>query len=111
MVRCKVHLDTVVFESLIEFAQLCFPTLDLQCCVAQARTAHWLVIGHLDDGDVVVLLPKGEEGHLELLIELHQLHAQVLSVELDRRLRVAAAKNDMSDFVDLCHNTLHRVQD
>src|SRR5205823_13810289 len=34
MVRRKVHLDTVVFELLIELAQLCFPTLDLQRRVA-----------------------------------------------------------------------------
>src|SRR6266705_2490583 len=110
MISREVHPDTVVLQPLIEFTQLCFPTLDLQRRVAQARTAHRLVIGHLDDGDVVVLLPKGEEAHLELLIELHQLHAQGLSIELDRRLRVAAAKDDVSDFVDLCHNTLHEFK-
>src|SRR5215813_5121675 len=111
MVRCEVHRDPVLLEPVIEFPKLCFPTLNLQCRVGQARTAHRLVIRDLDHGDIVVPLPKGKEGHLELLIELHQLHAQVFSVELDRGLRVAAAEDNVSYLadlclVDLCHNIL-----
>jgi len=106
MVRRHLHLDPVVLELVIEFAQLGFPTLDLQRRVAQVRTAHWLVLRDLDHGDIVVPLPTGEEGHLELRIEWHQLHAEVFSVERDRGLRVAAAEDDVPDLGDLCHNIL-----
>src|SRR5262249_37530269 len=106
MVRRKVHLDPMVLEPVIECLQFGFPTLNLQRRVAQARTAHRLVIRYLDHGDIVVPLPKGEEGHLELPIELHQLHAQVFSVELDRGLRIATAEDNVSYLGDLCHNIL-----
>jgi hypothetical protein len=51
----------------------------------------------------MIALPKRKEGHLHLIEELDQLHAESLGVELDGPLGVANSQDHMSHSLDRRH--------
>src|SRR2546428_4074223 len=63
----ELYLGAVALKPLVELPQLLLPALDLYGCMGQTRAADRLIIGHLDDGDVVVALSESEKGHMHLL--------------------------------------------
>src|SRR6266699_2923517 len=71
--------------------------------MGQTRAAYRLIVGHLDDGEVMVALSEREKGHLHLLKDVDQLHAEGLGVEFDRPLGVPHSQDNVSHFLDFRH--------
>src|SRR5215510_7407227 len=79
--------------------------------MGQTSAAYRLIIGHLDDGDVMVAFSEREKGHVHLLKDIDQLHAEDLGVELDRSLGVPYSKDNVSHFLDFRHDYPSLVED
>src|SRR5215831_2755732 len=71
--------------------------------MGQTRAAYRLIVGYLDDGDVMVALSEREKGHLHLLKDVDQLHAEDFGVELDRLLGVPHSQDNVSYLLDFRH--------
>src|SRR5712692_8144061 len=71
--------------------------------MGQTRAAYRLIVGHLDDSDVMVAFSEREKGHLHLLKDVDQLHAEGLGVELDRPLGIPHSQDNVSHLLDFRH--------
>ena len=73
--------------------------------MVEAQRAHLSVLGSFEEGSVVVLGAKGQEGGAAFP-EAHNFHAQGLGVELHGGLYIFHIENDVPYFVDSRHVTL-----
>jgi hypothetical protein len=71
--------------------------------MGQTRTSHWLLVRDFDDGQVVIMLPKREERHLEILQKGHQFHPHRFGVEGDRPLGIPYSEHRVADTNNSCH--------
>jgi hypothetical protein len=73
--------------------------------VVEAQRAHLGTLRGLEEGNVVVLGAKGQEGGA-VFSEAHDFHTQSLGVELHGCLDILHVENDVPYLVDSRHVTL-----
>src|SRR5919109_652735 len=72
--------------------------------MGQTSAADRLIVRYLDNGNVMVTLAEREEGHLHLLENVDQLHAENLGVKLDGPLGIPHSQDNVPHFLDFRHN-------
>src|SRR5262249_34308435 len=68
-----VDLGAMLDEPSVELAELRLATLDLEGDVVEAQRTHLSALGSLEEGNVVVLGTKGQEGGA-IFSEAHDFH-------------------------------------
>src|SRR5262249_17649485 len=105
MVSRVVDLGAMLDEPAVELAEFRLAPLDVESDVVEAQRAHLSALGGLEEGNVVMLGTKGQEGGA-VFPKTHDFHTQSLSVELHGRLDILHIENYVSHLIDSRHVTL-----
>ena len=98
VIHSPVNLHPVVLQLAVQLLQFIRAALDFQGDVVQAQVVLLQAVGRLAEGeesDVVVLLAKGEEGHVALRVMADHFHPQHLGIEVNGSGNVAAVQYDV----------------
>src|SRR5262245_18148615 len=105
-----VDLGAMLDEPAVELAELRLAALDLEGDVVEAQRAHLSALGGLEEGNVVVLGTKGQEGGA-VFPKAHDFHTQSLSVKLHGRLYILHIENYVPYLINSGHVTLLELRE